>query len=119
MRNYMAFLERHNLSAWRFQFETDAVGNILARATGEAVAEARENPALTFRTCSRGWCNCAYDSIVYMGHGFAKAVAEVGEWNVKRHFVVCLDCLKGTEYSRYVDGESVDGRPKYCRVRHW
>ena len=58
MGHYMSFLDFHNLSPWREQFETDSFAAIMQRTADEA-ARARRNPLLRVDMCNRARCGCS------------------------------------------------------------
>jgi len=105
MGNYMAFLDFHNLSPWRAQYETDSFSSIIKRAL-EAAQQASDKPMLKFEACSRARCSCggmAYGDSVHMARQLAWSLGGALKWKLG----ACLDCLK--------NGKDYGGK---CRVEH-
>ena len=106
MGSYMAFLDHHNLSPWRAQYETDSFSSIIARGV-EGATQARDLPSLRFEMCSRSRCGCAhmaYGDGVHLAQHLAWALGAAPKWKLW----ACLDCLK--------NGRDYKGT---CRVKHW
>ncbi|KAK3389643.1 hypothetical protein B0H63DRAFT_102635 [Podospora didyma] len=112
--NYMALLERFNLSPWRPQFETDSFSAIITRAL-EVAQSARDDPYLFFQMCSRHRCACdniRYGQQVHLAKKLLHNLETAWDWKLW----ACLDCLKNRREDDLKDGEEEERK---CRVKHW
>jgi len=104
--NYLILLDKHDLSAWKSQYETDSFDRILWRARQVGTEEAA-NDFYQFDPCNKKICSCG--AVATRPHLARKLKESVdGAWHWK--LWLCLDCIK-------TDGESYSTRN--CRVEHW
>ncbi len=103
--NYLLLLDRHYLSPWKDQFETDSFDQILHRATAVGTAE-QANSLYQASYCHFRSCPCRS---IPTRFNLAKILRDGVESSHKWKLWLCLDCVK-------TDGEAY--RTKACRVEH-